>query len=139
MELRKLAREAHFGNLSFGTLERNAVQELISICPPPRDEFEMIAVSQASSGARPDLPATWLGFDSYADGFGSPLALGFFEKGERFPMFRGCINRHGLFGNQKDSEAYVRYYTGIAEAAGLEPVSLADDIRHFEIWRTSLL
>lgn len=124
--LRATISKSYVGNFSPGTVgNADEAFRLLSGCGEARVDYEVIGIALIAD-SDPVIPAAPRceahGIDCYVDGFGSPLALGIFQKPFLFPEFVPLLNGHGLFGSVDALRAYHKAYCGRAESAGLEPL-----------------
>lgn len=136
-ELRKNSFEYQIGNLSFGLLKsRESVERLAKACDQPEAKYSQILTVE-SMGPLPAIAnensPPGLGFDAYADGFGSLIALGILQRPEVFGSFVQSLNENGLFDSLSDLRIYVAEYSRKAVTENLEVIAAPSQVWVYRI------
>lgn len=124
--LRKQSFRNHVVGLSFGTLASiHEVERLAKAGGESAAKGLQILVVEFLGSVTEAVTAfsdasCGIGFDAYADGFGSILNLGFVQRPDIFGTFLEKLNEYGLFTSVQDIQQYVAHYKCVAVAANLE-------------------
>ena len=129
--LRMQSLNCHVSGLSFGTLTSiNEVERLAGTCDMSSKKRRQIlavdylgTVIEAMSTSVDETCG--IGFDAYADGYGSILNLGFVQHPSIFGQFLKKLNENGLFTSLQDLKEYIDHYMRIAVDENLEIIDNA--------------
>lgn len=128
VDLRKNSFENNVGALSFGMLvSEHEVVRLAKACGDAEAKDSQILAVESLGPITKTVTANdddfcGLGFDAYADGFGSLLYLGIVQRPDLFGRFLAKLNGYGLFTTLSDIQQYVAEYLCIAAPANLEVI-----------------
>lgn len=136
--LRKKSFSNHVLGLSFGTLSSiDEVKLLAGTCDKNTSmNSQILKIKFLGSIAETAIffndESQGVGFDVYADGYGSLISLGLVEHPEFFRIFHEKLNKFGLFQSLMDIQQYVTYYKEVMYAENLE---IIDDFSTLFIYR----